>query len=170
MHTATPMDPPPDPRHPPGWACHSPKSAPLTSPWPSPNCPQTPCHPFPSAQDRRVYLRGLPLLSCRTSDHVRAKPSLPVIHCQRAVHPGSSPPNMVDLPTHPSPCHSPVKSRTAQGWGIFSGGHGHFWGAVPHPNPLGGFGSREGGVVTDKRVFCSRVANQPPRKMPVARP
>jgi hypothetical protein len=56
---------------------------------------------------------GLLAPSCRPPDQVRAKPSLQILHCQRAVQPPKK---------HGRSSPSPIKSRHPQGYGIFCGG------------------------------------------------
>jgi hypothetical protein len=73
--------------------------------------------------------------SSRPSNHVGAKPSLSVLHCQRAVHPGSRPlpPNTVDLAPPPSPCHSPhgISPPPRMGFHGSMGAIGTFGGRFP---------------------------------------
>jgi hypothetical protein len=75
---------------------------------------------------------GLLALSCWPSDPVRAKPSLQIRHCQRAVQPGSGPQNIVDPAPPPKTPSLPHKISPPQGWGIlwgpraFFGVGGHF--------------------------------------------
>jgi hypothetical protein len=124
--SATPL-PPSQP--PPGWARHAQK---CTAHFAVANCPQTPCNPVPSARDRRVCLREQIALSCRPSDHVPAKPSRPVIHCQRAVHPRSSGPQTWSIQPLPPTPRPQWNLATPKDWGFYEG-QGHFGGRGGSP-------------------------------------
>jgi hypothetical protein len=100
----SPLSPPP-----PRVGRTPPKSAPPTSPSPPPSYPPVPCHPSPSAQDRRVCLRGLLALSCihgsRPSETQLSSHSLPARRSARfrPPRPGRSAPQALVSPRAISP-------------------------------------------------------------------